>query len=135
MIINGKKHFTNIGGNCVSKNIIYGLKCRKCGVWYIGETGDELHIRLNNHRSMTKKVLGGAKIDESKNDCGASIHFGQKGHNFDKDAEVYILEQGNWKNWRERRQKKSYYICKFKTMVPTGMNKSAGSESHFYPFL
>ena len=44
--------------NCSTKNIIYLIICCKCYIQYVGETGQRLKDRLNNHRSyiITKKV-------------------------------------------------------------------------------
>ena len=35
---------------CHSDNIIYLITCTKCGVQYVGETKNKLHIRMNSHR-------------------------------------------------------------------------------------
>ena len=133
--INGKPHNTEYGGMCSSKNLIYAMECTKCCVWYIGETGDTLRGRLNGHRSMTKKVLDGGMLDESSNDCGAPLHFGQRDHSFEKDMKLYILEQGRWGDTRERRLKESYYITKYKTLAPQGINKQTGPLSDLYELV
>ena len=134
-LINGRPHTTKFGGGCGSKNLIYAMECIKCSKWYIGETGDTLRGRLNGHRSLTKKVLGGGTLDENSNDCGAPLHFGQKDHCFEKDMKIYILEQGKWGDMKERRIKESYYIAKYQTLAPHGMNKHAGPLSDLYEFL
>ena len=41
--------------NCGTVNIIYLVTCRKCGIQYVGETGQSLRKRLNNHRNRLKK--------------------------------------------------------------------------------
>ena len=48
------------------------------------------------------------------------------------DAALFILEKGEWKSAEERRCKESYYICKYSTLEPTGMNKKAGSMADLY---
>ena len=53
-------------------------------------------------------------------------HFGEENHDFDTDAKVVILECGDWKNTYERQTKEDYYICKFKTLQPTGINVKRG---------
>ena len=45
---------------------------------------------------------------------------------------LYIREQGRYRDVRERRMKESYYIAKYKTLSPQGMNKYAGPLSDFY---
>ena len=130
--IGNKTHTTEIGGNCKSENIIYAMECTKCSVWYIGETGDSLRGRLNGHRSVTKKIFNGGSVDEINNDNGAPLHFGKKNHDFKNDMKLYILEQGRYRDVRERRMKDSYYIAKYKPLSPQGMNKYAGPLSDFY---
>ena len=36
--------------SCKSYNIIYLIQCRRCGHQYVGETGQPLHNRVNEHR-------------------------------------------------------------------------------------
>ena len=42
--------------NFGTENIIYLITCRKCGIQYVGETGQSLRKRLNNHRNRLKKL-------------------------------------------------------------------------------
>ena len=129
--INGKKHVTLNGGSCKSSNLIYGVNCTKCNLWYVGETGMKLHERLNQHRHSIGEIQRGESIDKS-NDTGLSEHFALDGHSFEEDAALYILEKGEWVNAEERRCKESFYICRFSTLEPTGMNKKAGSMADLY---
>jgi len=133
--IGDKIHSTDRGGTCGSEDLIYAMECTKCSIWYIGETGDSLRGRLNGHRSVTKKIINGGSVDESKNDCGAPLHFGQKDHDFERDMRLYILDQGKWGSMRERCLKESYYIAKYKTLSPHGMNKYAGPLTDFYEIV
>jgi len=55
------------------------------------------------------------------NDTGAAEHFVKDGHNFDQDVEVFLLESGDWKSATERKQKESFYICKYQTLEPAGL--------------
>ena len=34
--------------NCGTKNVIYLISCKKCGVQYVGETSQTLRGRFNN---------------------------------------------------------------------------------------
>ena len=104
-------------------------------MWYIDETGDTLRGRLNGRRNITKKVSNGGTLDELSHDCGAPLHFGQKDHCLEKDMKLYILECGRWEDMRERRLKESYYIAKYKTLAPKGMNRKAGPLSDLYELL
>ena len=61
------------------------------------------------------------KLNTQMNDTGAAEHFSKEGHEFDKDAEVYILESGDWGSEVERRKRESFYVCKYATLEPTGI--------------
>ena len=40
----------NFAASCKSSNIIHLIICRRCGQQYVGETGQPLHRKVNNHR-------------------------------------------------------------------------------------
>ena len=86
---------------------------------------------MNQHRYSIGKFKKGEDVDKG-NDTGLSEHFAMEGHNFEKDAEVHILEGGSWKTTEERQCKESFYILKYSTLEPTGMNKKAGSMGDLY---
>ena len=51
-----KTYSPSLSMNCGTENIIYLITCRKCGIQYVGETGQSLRKRLNNHRNRLKKL-------------------------------------------------------------------------------
>ena len=90
-----------------------------------------LHERMNQHRYSIGRFRRGENIDKS-NDTGLSEHFGSGDHDFDKDAQLHILEDGNWKSVEERQCKESFFICKYSTLEPSGLNKKRGSFGDLY---
>ena len=130
-LINGKQHDLRAGGSCKSSNVIYGVRCKKCGLWYIGETSMKLHERMNQHRYSTNKLRKGGTLDKS-NDTGLSDHFAEKDHEFDRDVELHLLESGGWKSAYDRQQKESFYICRYSTLEPGGLNKKPGCMGDIY---
>ena len=40
---------------CKASNVIFKIKCNICNLAYIGETSNELHLRINQHRSDSHK--------------------------------------------------------------------------------
>jgi len=40
----------NTNFNCASRNVVYLITCKKCGLQYVGETSCMLRERLSNHR-------------------------------------------------------------------------------------
>ena len=130
--INGRQHGTMLGGTCKSANLIYAVKCGKCGdKWYVGETSMKLHERMNQHRYSIGRFKRGESIDKS-NDTGLSEHFGKEDHDFEKDAHLHILENGNWRSAEERQCRESFYICRYATVEPSGLNKKRGSLGDLY---
>ena len=129
--INGKQHSVKNGGSCNTENVIYGLRCKLCNKWYVGESSLRLRSRLNGHRAATVRLGEGKELNSQMNDTGAAEHFAEDGHDFDRDLELYLLESGNWKSAVERKRRESYYICKYSTLDPAGLNKTAGIMGQF----
>ena len=90
--INDKDHISRNGGNCKTTNAIYGMRCKECNQWYIGETGMRLHDRLSGHRASIKRLEKGESLNTQLNDTGLAEHFLVDGHNFERDAELHLLE-------------------------------------------
>ncbi len=130
--LNGKRHCVKNGGTCDTENIVYGLRCKLCDKWYVGESSLKLRSRLNGHRAATVRLGEGKLLNTQLNDTGAAEHFVQEGHNFDQHLELFVLESGNWRSAVERKKRESYYICKYSTLEPAGLNKTAGLMSQFY---
>ncbi len=98
---------------CTTKNLIYVLTCKRCGVQYVGETKRELHCRYMEHiRSIKKNQLNTYLVE----------HFNQPGHSCD-DLFVQILEvitEDDSKNYRESRE--CFWIKALVTAYPFGLN-------------
>ena len=111
--INGKKHYVKNGGTCNTENEIYGLRCKLCDKWYVGESSLRLRGRLNGHRAATVRLREGKILNSQMNDTGAAEHFAKDGHDFDRDLEMYLLESGSWKSAVERRKEKVITFASF----------------------
>ena len=68
--------------SCGTKNVIYLISCRKCGVQYVGETSQALRSRFNNHRNRIKQL------------CGLYLyhHFNSDGHT-PEDVSIMPIEE------------------------------------------
>ena len=53
---NGKSFKIKESSNCSVKNVIYVIKCRGCGLEYIGETGDKLRNRVTVHNQQDENL-------------------------------------------------------------------------------
>ena len=47
----GKEFTINYNLNCNSKNVVYLITCKKCGIQYVGSTTTAFRTRFNNHTS------------------------------------------------------------------------------------
>jgi len=97
---------------CKSKNLVYLISCRRCGLQYVGETENALHIRMNGHRS---------DIRTRKLDKPVAAHFCQSDHSAE-DLEVRGIEKIYENNPEWRKHRESYWIFTLKTLAPEGMN-------------
>lgn len=106
--------------NCDSSNVIYMLHCEVCDQQYIGQTGTAFRLRLNNHRAHTRAL---PHLPFSK-------HISLPEHSFDK-IRVTLLQSG-FRSSREREQRESYFIHKFRT-ITHGINEHMGNLSFLCP--
>ena len=131
--INGSKHHVKKGGTCKTENVIYGVSCQRCpGKWYIGETGMKLHSRINGHRASIQRLKKGETLNQQLTDTVLADHFFQVDHNLEQDAKLHILEAGDWRTPGERKKRESYFICKYRTLHPEGLNKTSGPLTDLY---
>lgn len=131
VLINNNSYNIKHGGTCSTKNVIYSIKCKLCNKYYIGETGNSLNIRLNGHRGKINYVKQGKYIDNKYNDNGIAMHFNIRDHNFDQHAEIQIIESG-YPILSDRRNREDFFISKFKTMTPNGLNTKRGQLANTF---
>ena len=108
----GNKHRTRFSFTCKTNNLVYLIQCSKCGLQYVGETENRLHIIMNDHRS---------DINIRMTDKPVAAHFNQPNHSLD-DLQVMGIEKIHTNNAKWRKQRESYWIFTLDTMTPTGMN-------------
>ena len=100
--------------SCKTSNVIYLIQCRRCGLQYVGETGQPLHSRMNSHRFN----ISHGRIDESP----VAAHFTSEGHT-ETDLSVMIIDRC----WKEdtilRKIRESRWIRTLETSWPSGMNQ------------
>ena len=90
--------------NCDSANVVYLIHCQKCPeAQYIGETGEYLRYRFNNHThsNRQKKLLP------------LPLHFNADDHNIN-DLKVSILK-GNFKDTKNRKLTELQFIINLET--------------------
>ena len=118
VVLRGSKGSVNHTGNfnCVTRNIIYYIICKKCGDLYIGESERRLGDRFREH-------LGDIRRNKTPNK-EVSVHFNSNGHSV-SDIQVCVISSING-NTLARKVKESFYIHKLGTVHPGGMNRDRG---------
>ena len=102
---------------CKSSNVVYGIWCDICRiVVYVGETGDILYRRFQNHMSTIRS-------DSHVADLPVPVHFRSAGHSAE-NVKLVGLERV-WKNtttYRRLRETRWMYILGT-TRLQGGLNK------------
>jgi len=108
----GQTYRVRAAFTCKTRNVVYMIQCKKCGLQYVGETENPLHIRMNGHRSdiRTKKL-----------EKPVASHFNQPDHSL-KDLEVMAIEKIHRDDTTRRRHRESYWIFELATLAPSGIN-------------
>ena len=112
---------------CATKNVIYLISCKKCGIQYVGETSQALRSRMNNHRQRLNQMC----------DLFLYQHFCSSGHSEDDitimPIEEVSLEEGECLSLASKRlQREEYWYKELATIHPYGLNdnvKNLGNVS------
>ena len=117
--------------DCNSSNLIYLLRCNKCSLQYVGETGRKLKKRLAEHISAIRK---------GKGSCPFLIkHFSQGNPCYGEGFSVNVLEnlEGLGQTERnlvdpkkvdERKTKEKAWMLRLRSVYPYGMNHDFGNN-------
>lgn len=101
----------NTSFSCDSTNLIYLITCSLCHLQYIGETGDTIRNRLNNHRSNIN----------TKKQTPIGIHFNLIEHNI-THLRISLVEQLDNNPLNNRKEREYYWQNKLGTIYPKGLN-------------
>ena len=109
----GKVFKVNFRASCKSSNVIYLITCRRCGLQYVGETGQPLHMRINGHRYD----IAHRRTEESP----VAEHFNGGAHK-ELDMTVMVIELARSRDACLRKIRESRWIRTLGTSSPLGMN-------------
>ena len=102
--------------NCASTNLIYLVHCKECDKQYIGQTKRSLRLRTNNHR---------ADIAHNR-DTTVAVHFNTGRCSIEDFQITPIFECPRFDNEEDTAKSRlnieQYFIEKFKTYLPYGLN-------------
>ena len=97
---------------CESRNLIYRIKCKKCGKEYIGETGRTAKERIENHLTYIR----------TNKDQPTGVHFNKKGHGIEYFSWA-AFEKINHQNPFYRKEQEKFRIQQFDIIEPNGLNR------------
>lgn len=92
-------------------NCVYLLSCRKCGLQYVGETGNTLSTRLSSHLYNIKT--------NHKKDTSLVKHF--QNHGILNVRWTHLESNPEWTT-RQRRNHEHWWIQHLGTLEPAGLN-------------
>ena len=107
--------------SCDSKNVIYLINCKKCGIQYVGQTSLTLRDRFTRHRFDIRH----------KANKTVSNHFNTSDHSISDCCITpieYVVDQD------KLTKREQYWILKLKSLMPGGLNLHEESEK-LIPFV
>lgn len=108
---NGNVFLSQCNGTPRSKNCVYLITCSKCGIQYVGETGNTLLTRFTQHRYVLRK----------KNTHTYLVrHF--LSHGWESVRTTVTQANPRW-TARQRRKAERVWIAKLDTVHPKGLNE------------
>ena len=108
--VTGECFKSKLRASCNTTNVSYLIQSRRCVLQCVGETGQPLHSRMNNHRFN----IAHGRIDESP----AEAHFTSEGHT-EADLLVIIIDRCWNKDTILRKIRESRWIRTLKTSWPS----------------
>ena len=131
---------------CDTKNVIYLVTCKVCGIQNVGSTKDKYRERFNNyksvHRKVREKILGekrpettrgrprknsqpptkeAKKIEKKYAQEKFHQHFCQEGHEGIPDWDIRLIDTAF--SEKSLRSKELFWQYKMKTFDPDGLNE------------
>jgi hypothetical protein len=97
--------------NCSTKDFIYLITCKLCKIQYVGESGQNLRDRMNNHKSTIR----------TNKKTAIAIHFNSPNHSIDQ-LSVTPIEVLTNNSIFHRRTREYYWQLRLGTIFPKGLN-------------
>ena len=119
-----KRHRLKQNLNCGSSNLIYLINCKRCNIQYVGETGQKLRERVNNHRWCIRSNI----------DTPVGIHFNSLNHSIN-DLRIIPIENLTDENKSGRLSREAYYQLILGTIFPQGLNQFPVQDRELYKNL
>ena len=99
---------------CDSRNVIYCISCTECSApIYIGETGDRVYARMQNHLSRIRTRNTADPVGH---------HFNTDRHSIE-NFRFTVIEKVRENNYFYRTARELFWMKKLKTTESPGINK------------
>lgn len=97
--------------NCSTNDFIYLITCKFCNIQYVGESGQKLRDRMNNHKSTIRTYKR----------TPIALHFNSPNHNINH-LSVTAIEVFTTNSIFNRRSREYYWQLRLGTIFPKGLN-------------
>ena len=124
---NGKEFRINYNLNCNTKNVVYLITCRVCGIQYVGSTTTTFRSRFNNHRSRINAHLK-LSSENKRNDDFLYQHFHSSGHLGLSHLTIQLIDRAMGE--RELRKKEGQWMYRLGTLRPQGLKGAMSAGEH-----
>ena len=109
----GQSYKVKFRASCKSSNLVYLVTCRRCGLQYVGETSQPLHVRISGNRSdITHWRTDLSPVAEHFNSSAQSV----------SDMTVMVVELSTGHDPCLRNAKEDSWIRTLETLLPSRMN-------------
>ena len=119
--VTGTSYTVNYRLDCNSRNVVYLISCKVCGLQYVGSTTTNLKFRLrfNNHKSRLRAHSKMSAANKDKDDA-IYKHFHSDGHHGLPD--VHLIDKVNAKE--DLIAKEGQWAYRLRSLRPQGLNES-----------
>ena len=109
----GQVYHIKTAATCKTANVVYVIQCKRCGIQYVEETGQEIHKRTISHRSDIRLRKTAKKP--------VAAHFNVTDHTI-TDMQVILVDKTPTNDNALRKSRESRWIPTHKTESPHGLN-------------
>lgn len=108
----GQKYNTHSGAGLQTKKCVYVILCSKCGLQYVGETGNTLAVRFYQYKYNILRV--------KNNTIPVIDHFIT--HGWSPLKAVVVEADPHWTRG-QRRRAEAHWMVLLNTFIPYGLNE------------
>ena len=119
--VTGTSYTVNHRLDCNSRNVVYLINCKVCGLQYVGSTTTKFRLRFNNHKSRLRAHSKMSAANKGKDDT-IYKHFHSDEHQGLRDIEVHLIDKVNEKD--NLLAKEGQWAYRLRSVRPEGLNES-----------